>query len=139
VTFHVEVREDIADTLRRTREAGRAAGLSLRPGTPMAALQPYRELLDIVMVMTVEPGFGGQRFLADVAASKLPAAAPLLAPGGAREIHVDGGVNAETAAIATGHGAGVLVVGSALWAVGGDMAAEIRRIRALADAAARPA
>ena len=137
VTFHVEVREDIAATLRRTRAAGRAAGLSLRPGTPLSALEPYRDLLDIVMVMTVEPGFGGQRFMADVAAEKLPEAASLLDPGGAREVHDDGGVNGDTAADVARVGAGVLVVGSALWAPGLDMASEIQRIRALADAASR--
>ena len=59
ITFHVEVEEEIAPTLERIRAAGRAAGLSLRPATPLSALEPYHELLDIVMVMTVEPGFGG--------------------------------------------------------------------------------
>ncbi|MBI3750266.1 MAG: ribulose-phosphate 3-epimerase [Chloroflexi bacterium] len=134
ITFHVEVREPIEPTLRRIREAGRAAGLSLRPKTPIAALEPYRALLDIVMVMTVEPGFGGQAFMADVAREKLPAARRLLDHklyGG--EVHVDGGVNRETAEIAGGLGADMLVVGSALWIEGHDMGREIRLIRALAD------
>jgi ribulose-phosphate 3-epimerase len=74
ITFHVEIREPIEPILRRIREAGRAAGLSLRPKTPLSALEPYQELLDIVMVMTVEPGFGGQAFMADVARDKLLAA-----------------------------------------------------------------
>lgn len=134
ITVHVEIREPIEPTLRRIREAGRAAGLSLRPGTPLTALEPYRELLDIVMVMTVEPGFGGQAFMADVAREKLPGAGRLLEHklyGG--EVHVDGGVNRETAEIAGGLGADILVVGSALWVEGHDMGREIRLIRALAD------
>ncbi|HKB28477.1 MAG TPA: ribulose-phosphate 3-epimerase, partial [Candidatus Limnocylindrales bacterium] len=134
VTFHVEVDEDVADTLGRIREAGRAAGLSLKPATPLAALEPYRELLDIVMVMTVEPGFGGQSFMRDVAREKLLPARDLLRHkvfGG--EVHVDGGVNRETAEVIGALGADVLVAGSALFAKGRDMAREIRLIKALAD------
>ena len=134
ITFHVEVEEEIAPTLQRIRAAGRAAGLSLRPATPLAALEPYRELLDIVMVMTVEPGFGGQTFMRDVAREKLLPARELLSHkvyGG--EVHVDGGVNRETAELVGGMGVDVLVVGSALFTKGRDMAREIRLIKALAD------
>jgi ribulose-phosphate 3-epimerase len=134
VTFHVEVEEEIAPILERIRAAGRAAGLSLRPATSLAALEPYHELLDIVMVMTVEPGFGGQTFMRDVAREKLLAARDLLHHkvfGG--EVHVDGGVNRETAELVGGMGVDVLVVGSALFTKGRDMAREIRLIRALAD------
>ena len=86
------------------------------------------------MVMTVEPGFGGQAFMRDVAREKLLAARELLhhkAYGG--EVHVDGGVNRETAELVGGLGVDVLVVGSALFTKGRDMAREIRLIRALAD------
>lgn len=134
VTFHVEVEEPIAPTLQRIRAAGRAAGLSLRPATPLDALRPYQELLDIVMVMTVEPGFGGQGFMRDVATAKLLAARELLMHktyGG--EVHVDGGVNRETAEQVGALGADILVVGSALFTKGRDMGREIRLIKALAD------
>lgn len=134
ITFHIEVEEEIAPTLERIRAAGRAAGLSMRPATPLSALEPYHELLDIVMVMTVEPGFGGQVFMRDVAREKLLPARDLLhhkAFGG--EVHVDGGVNRETAELIGGLGTDVLVVGSALFTKGRDMAREIRLIRALAD------
>jgi ribulose-phosphate 3-epimerase len=134
ITIHVEIEEQIAPTLRRIRAAGRAAGLSLRPATPLAALEPYRELLDIVMVMTVEPGFGGQAFMRDVAREKLLPARELLrhkAYGG--EVHVDGGVNRETAELVGALGVDVLVVGSALFTKGRDMGREIRLLRALAD------
>lgn len=134
ITFHVEIDEDIRPTLERIRDAGRAAGLAVRPGTPLSALEPYRELLDIVTVMTVEPGFGGQSFVEDVARSKLLSARDYLAHKlhGA-EVHVDGGVNRETAELVGGLGVDVLVVGSALWIKGRDMGREIRLIRSLAD------
>jgi hypothetical protein len=106
----------------------------MRPATPLAALEPYRELLDIVMVMTVEPGFGGQGFMRDVAHEKLLPARELLkhkAYGG--EVHVDGGVNRETAELIGALGVDVLVVGSALFTKGRNMAREIRLIKALAD------
>jgi len=134
VTIHVEIEEPIEVTLRAIRAAGRAAGLSLRPKTPLSALEPYKALLDIVMVMTVEPGFGGQSFMADVAREKILAARGLLSHKlhGA-EVHVDGGVNRETAELIGGLAADVLVVGSALWIPGRNMGREIRLIRALAD------
>jgi len=130
----VEIDEEVAPTLRRIRAAGRAAGLAVKPATPLAALEPYRELLDIVLVMTVEPGFGGQSFMKDVAAEKLLAARDLLShkPFGA-EVHVDGGINRETAEFAGGLGVDILVVGSALFVKGRDMGREVRLIRALAD------
>ncbi|MEA2631563.1 MAG: ribulose-phosphate 3-epimerase [Chloroflexota bacterium] len=134
ITFHVEIDEEIAPTLQRIRAAGRAAGLAVKPATPLSALEPYREWLDIVLVMTVEPGFGGQTFMQDVASAKLLAARDLLshkAFGG--EVHVDGGINRETAELVGGMGTDVLVVGSTLWVKGHDMGREIRLIKALAD------
>ena len=134
VTIHVEIEESIEPTLRAIRAAGRAAGLCVKPKTPISALEPYRQLLDIVMVMTVEPGFGGQEFMTDVAKAKLPAAREILSHklhGG--EVHVDGGVNRDTAELVGGLGVDILVVGSALWRKGADMGREIRLIRALAD------
>ncbi len=135
ITFHVEVdAPQIRPCLVRIRDAGRAAGLSLRPGTPLASLEPYRDLLDIVMVMTVEPGFGGQSFRADVADAKLAAARDLLDPAGATEVHVDGGAKAETAEVIGRGGTDVVVVGSALYRAA-DMAAELERVRAIVSAA----
>ena len=134
VTIHVEIKEAIEPTLRAIRAAGRAAGLCVKPKTPLSALEPYRTLLDIVMVMTVEPGFGGQSFMADVAKAKILQARDYLAHKlhGA-EVHVDGGINRESAELVGGLGADILVVGSALWLPGRDMGREIRLVRALAD------
>jgi ribulose-phosphate 3-epimerase len=135
ITIHVEVDESqIEPTLTAIRQAGRAAGLAVKPKTPLSALAPYQHLLDIVLVMTVEPGFGGQEFMKDVAAEKILAARQYLAqkPVGA-EVHVDGGVNRESAEFVGGLGVDILVVGSVLWIKGRDMGREIRLVRALAD------
>ena len=134
VTIHAEIDEPIEPTLRRIRAAGRAAGVALRPGTALPVLEPYQRMLDLVLVMTVEPGFGGQAFMADVAKAKILAARDYLRHKlhGA-EVHVDGGVNRDTAEIVGSLAADVLVVGSTLWIKGRDMAREIRLVRALAD------
>jgi ribulose-phosphate 3-epimerase len=135
ITIHVEVEPaQIEPTLGRIRDAHRAAGLAIRPATPLSALEPYRRLLDIVMIMTVEPGFGGQAFMKDVAKAKVLAAREYLShkPVGG-EVHVDGGVNRESAELLGGLGADVLVVGSVLWIKGRDPAREIRLARVLAD------
>ena len=135
ITFHVEVAEpQIAPALARIREAGRSAGLSVKPGTPLAALDAYRDLLDIILVMTVEPGFGGQSFMTDVADGKLLAARAWLAPNGANEIQVDGGGRAATAEVIGRGGTDVIVAGSALYRAD-DMTAEVERIRVIASAA----
>jgi ribulose-phosphate 3-epimerase len=135
VTFHVEVVEPKERTLEAIRAAGRGAGLSLRPGTPFEALLPYADLLDIVMVMTVEPGFGGQTFMPGPAQRIADGARLLRERGRSGGVHDDGGVNRDTAAIAGAYGVDVLVVGSALWRAG-DLAAEVAAIRELAQAAA---
>ena len=135
ITFHVEVgAPQIAPALARIRDAGRSAGLSVKPGTPLAALDAYRDLLDIILVMTVEPGFGGQSFMTDVADQKLLASRAWLAPDGANEVQVDGGGRAATAEVIGRGGTDVIVAGSALYRAD-DMAAEVERIRAIASAA----
>ncbi len=135
ITLHVEVGEpQIVPALARIPEAGRSAGLSVKPGTTLAALDPYRDLLDIVLVMTVEPGFGGQAFMTDIADAKLAAARAWLDPAGASEVQVDGGGRAETAEIIGRGGTDVIVAGSALYRAA-DMTAEVERIRAIAGAA----
>ena len=132
VTFHVEAPEESAvhhATLVRIRERGAEAGLAVSPGTPIEAVLPFADDLDVVMVMTVEPGFGGQHFIAP-AAPKMAAAKALFA---ARDrviaVHVDGGVNRETAMAAGAWGAEICVVGSALFQRGQDAAVEVTLVR----------
>lgn len=130
IAIHVEIAEALRPTLDAIRAAGRQAGLAVKPGTPLSALDAFRGDLDLVLIMTVEPGFGGQAFMPR-AADKIAAARGYLRPGG--RVHVDGGIRAESAGAAGALGADTLVVGTALWRAA-DMPQEIRRIRAIAEA-----
>jgi ribulose-phosphate 3-epimerase len=133
ITCHVEVDEPVEPTLRAIRSAGRAAGLAIRPATSLDVLEPYRHLLDIVMVMTVEPGFGGQAFMREAARKLLDARRLVDHRPWSGELHVDGGVNRETAEYAGSLGADVLVLGTALFRKGVDPARETRLVRSLAE------
>jgi ribulose-phosphate 3-epimerase len=139
ITFHVEVDEPIEPTLAAIHAAGRVAGLAIRPNTPLSALEPYRDLIDIVMVMTVEPGFGGQVFMKEAAPKIRPAHDFFRGRAVPGQVHGDGGVNRDSARLCGELGAEVLVVGSVLWKKGHDMGGEIRRIKALADEGSRSA
>jgi ribulose-phosphate 3-epimerase len=99
----------------------------------MSAVYDYADLLDGVMVMTVEPGFGGQRFMADAAPKMAEAGAWFAARGRRIRVHVDGGVNRDTALVAGACGADVTVVGSALFQRGQDAADEVRIVRSLTE------
>ena len=133
ITIHVEIDEPIEPALQAIRRAGRRAGLAVKPATPLAALEPYRGLFEILLVMTVEPGFGGQAFMADAAAKIRAARADRRLAGGPLEVQVDGGINVGTAATVGALGVDVMVAGSALFRKGRDMAAEMARIRGAAD------
>jgi ribulose-phosphate 3-epimerase len=134
ITIHVEIEEPIEPILRAIRAAGRRPGLAVRPATPLAALAPYRGLFEIVLVMTVEPGFGGQSFMAAAARKIAQVGDDRGTLGDGLEVQVDGGVNEQTAGTVGQLGADVLVVGSALFRKGRPMAPELARIRAAAEA-----
>ena len=115
VTVHLEAdtQENILEAIREIHAMGKKAGISVKPGTPAQALEPFLDQVELILVMTVEPGFGGQRFMADMM-PKLSALRDRLAqvnPGCLLE--VDGGIDAVTAPIVKENGAGVLVSGSA--------------------------
>jgi ribulose-phosphate 3-epimerase len=128
VTVHVEADHDVAGTLRRIREAGVQAGLALNPATPLSAAEPYLDEIDLLLCMTVVPGFGGQAFMPEVLV-KIEAAAGIRRAGGLSfHIEVDGGIDAITAAPCYTAGANVMVAGSSTFRAA-DMAAAIRAIR----------
>ncbi len=115
ITFHVEVEDDIRQVIRAIHDQGCTAGLSLRPGTPVEAIEPYLDELDLVLVMTVEPGFGGQSFREDQL-PKLAAFRKLIdASGRPIQLEVDGGITAETGKRVREAGANVLVAGSSVF------------------------
>lgn len=112
ITFHVECSDDIYATIETIRGLGLTVGMSLRPGTPAKALFPYLDLIDLVLVMTVEPGFGGQKFMSEML-PKLGFLRQTLDEFGLEcLLEVDGGVNPLTASLAAAAGAQVLVAGS---------------------------
>jgi ribulose-phosphate 3-epimerase len=131
ITFHVEVEGTAAEkreTLAAISRAGRQAGLAVSPDTPVKAVAPFVDELQIVMIMTVQPGRGGQRFLAD-RAPKIAEARKLLGKRPGTFVHVDGGISADTADVVGRYGIDVCVVGSALFQRGRDTATEIERVR----------
>jgi len=137
VTVHAEAAADPVQLARALRSAGALAGLAVKPGTP---LEPYLELLreyDTLLVMTVEPGFGGQRFIAEVL-PKVREARRRVASGHLRLfVEVDGGVNEETIVAAAEAGADVFVSGSAVYHAD-DPAKAVDALRERARHAMRP-
>lgn len=130
VVFHVEADQpqDLFSAIHAVKEHGKRVGLSVKPKTPAEVLIPYLPMLDLVLVMTVEPGFGGQSFMAD----QLPKIARLRAMIDAAkpscELEVDGGIDAKSSSLVKQAGANVLVAGSAVFRET-DRAAAIRTIR----------
>ncbi|MGS4945114.1 ribulose-phosphate 3-epimerase [Meridianimarinicoccus sp. RP-17] len=136
LTAHVEAGPHIHRTLQAIRGAGMKAGVAINPGTPIAAAEPLLDLVDLVCVMGVNPGFGGQSFIE----GQIATIRTLRAMIGDRPIHIelDGGVNLTTAARIAAAGADVLVAGSAVFTGGSadDPAAYGTNIAALRRAAA---
>ena len=135
ITAHVEAGPHIHRTLQAIRAAGCRAGVALNPGTPAAAVENLIDLADMVLVTTVNPGFGGQKFIA----AQLDKIRRVRAMIGDRPVHiqVDGGVTPDTAPLVAKAGADVLVAGSAVFAGGSvdDPAPYGRNIRAIREAA----
>ena len=140
ITAHVEAGPHIHRTLQAIRATGKKAGVALNPGTALEAIEYVLDLADLVLVMSVNPGFGGQKFIH----SQVDKIARLRGMIGDRPIHiqVDGGVDPKTAGLVAKAGADVLVAGSAVFK-GGSVAApqvygeNIRAIREAAEAARR--
>ncbi len=130
ITFHVEVQGDPEETIRRIRSLGMRPGLALSPDTPAEAVLPYLEQLDLLLVMTVVPGFGGQKFRQDMCPKIETVAARARQLGLDRlTIQVDGGIGRETAPLCARAGAGCMVAGSAIFGKE-DYRAEMEAIRA---------
>lgn len=124
ITVHVEAEGDIEAALRRIRELGKRPGISLNPDTPVSEIEPYLELVDLVLVMTVQPGFGGQKFREN-GPEKISTIRKMADRTGRKIlISVDGGINRETGRRCYDAGADVLAAGSYLFKQE-DMAAEI--------------
>lgn len=115
ITFHLESDSDPDATIAAIHEKGCKAGISIKPKTPAEAVKPYLDRVDMVLVMTVEPGFGGQKFMTDMMPKVTQIRQWISETGREIDLQVDGGVNAETAKVCVEAGANVLVAGSYLF------------------------
>ena len=130
VTCHVEAdtEENIHEALRRIHAKGKKAGVVIKPKTPASAVLPFIHEAEMILVMPVEPGFGGQKFLADMMPKVQAIRAYIDAMNPACELEVDGGVDPVTAPICIHSGANVLVAGSAVYKAD-DIPGRIRELR----------
>ena len=134
ITFHLESDSDPVETAAAIRGAGAKVGISVKPKTPAEEIFPYLPLCDLVLVMTVEPGFGGQSFMADMLPKIETIAARCRDLGLSPMIEVDGGIDPKTAPLVAKAGANVLVAGSAVFKYD-EYAGPIGAIRAAAEGA----
>ena len=115
VTVHLEACKDVEKTLDAIHECGMKAGLSIKPGTPAEALEPYLEKLELVLIMSVEPGFGGQKFIPE-SLDKISAVRKILdAAGSNADLEVDGGIYQNNVGEVLEAGANVIVSGSGVF------------------------
>lgn len=128
ITVHVEAEHDVAETLKKIRDAGCQAGLALNPATSIEEVKPFLGMIDLLLVMTVVPGFGGQSFMEETMPKVEQGAAWREELGYNYHIQVDGGIGEDTAKIAAAAGANVLVAGSSTFKAP-DMATAIETIR----------
>ena len=132
VTFHVEAAKDVEATVRAIQDTGAKAAIALKPGTPAEPYFPMFHLADMVLVMTVEPGAGGQPFLHEMM-GKLDVVAQYVSDHNlGTRVQVDGGITVDTLPIARKHGADTFVAGSSVYS-GADPAANIAALRASAQ------
>jgi len=115
ITFHLEATDVPDECLATIAKYGKKAAVSIKPATPVEAVYPYLDRCDMVLIMTVEPGFGGQSFMPDMLEKVKALRAEIERRGLSVDIQVDGGINPETAKLAKAAGANVLVAGSAVF------------------------
>ncbi len=128
ITFHVEATDDPMSVIDEIHRYGKKAGMAVKPGTPVSALVPYMDELQQMLVMTVEPGFGGQKYL-DYCTGKVAELRQKVNDRGMKtDIQVDGGVNLQNINVPLEAGANVFVAGSAIF--NGDITENVRKLRA---------
>ena len=130
VNFHIEAdsEENILAAIEKTRALGKKTGVTIKPGTPADAVLPFIEKVDLILIMTVEPGFGGQSFMHDMLPKIETVRGYIERYQPACELEVDGGIDRETAGLVKAAGANVLVAGSSVFKAA-DRAEAIRELR----------
>lgn len=133
LVFHIESRSDPEATLREVHRLGAGVGIAIRPETPFSAVDPFADRVEQILVMSVHPGFSGQKFLPE-ALPKITAARQRLASlGSSADVSIDGGVTVETAGPAAAAGATFFVCGNSVF-TGGPVAENLRRLRTAVEA-----
>jgi ribulose-phosphate 3-epimerase len=128
ITIHVEADCDVSAALASIRESGCKAGISLKPGTPFSRVEPFLDQVDLLLVMTVEPGYGGQAFMPEMMEKVRAARANRVTHRRDYRIEVDGGINVTTGHTSLEAGADTMVAGTSVFAAK-NMAAAIRTLR----------
>ena len=136
IVFHVEADDDPRAVIGEIERAGKRPGIALNPETPAEAVLPWLDRVDLLLVMTVHPGWGGQAFIHDVVPKLRALREEVDRRELALEIGVDGGVSLETIGVAAESGGDVLVVGSALYSTAGDLTPTVAALRAATSAEA---
>jgi ribulose-phosphate 3-epimerase len=129
ITVHVETCPNLHRTIHQIKELGCEAGVTLNPSTPVVSLEEILPYVDLVLVMTVNPGFGGQTFISSMVPKIRRVRSMLDALGSGAELEVDGGIGPETTPLVVEAGARVLVCGSAVFHAAGGISAAIAAIR----------
>ncbi len=124
ITFHLEATEDADGVIDKIHQAGCRAGLSIKPGTPVEAVRPYLDKIEMLLIMTVEPGFGGQKYIPESTERIRTARQMINEMGLAVDVQVDGGITKETLRIVLEAGANVIVAGSAIF--GGNISENVK-------------
>ena len=115
ITVHLEACKDLDATIEKIRECGCKVGVSIKPGTPVSTLEPYVDKIDMILIMSVEPGFGGQKFM-PIALDKIAEAKALVDAKGVNvDIQVDGGIYTHNVEDVIKAGANIIVAGSAIF------------------------
>jgi ribulose-phosphate 3-epimerase len=134
LTVHVEAGFHLHRMVQQIKELGCRAGVTLNPSTSVSTLEEILPYVDLVLVMTVNPGFGGQSFITGMVSKIRRVRAMLDESGSQAELEVDGGIDTETAPLVVQSGADVLVSGTAIFGASEGVATAIGRIRAAAEA-----
>ena len=125
ITVHVEACEDVKATIKKIKDSGVQAGVVINPATPVEELLPYVDMVDMILLMSVNPGFGGQKYI-DSVTEKIKAVRKIIDESGKNiELEVDGGVNMSNIDIVLEAGADVIVAGSAVF--GGDITENVKK------------
>ncbi len=133
ITFHLEATKDVAGVIDKIHQAGCRAGLSIKPGTAVEEIRPYLDKLEMLLVMTVEPGFGGQKYIPESTQRIKSVRRMITELGLSTDIQVDGGITTETAQIVLDAGANIIVAGSAIFR--GNIHDNVKLYRAILNGA----